>query len=51
MYTFYIEFDDGSKQVESGLTKRQAVIRYNKLAKSDWGTMIVRYGWKLEEIV
>jgi hypothetical protein len=51
MYKFYIEFDDGSKHVESGLTKRQAVIRYNKLARSDWGTMIVRYGWKLEETV
>lgn len=47
MYKFYIIFEDGSKHVESGLTKRQAVLRYNKLGRSDWSQshMICRFGW------
>lgn len=45
MYNFYVEYIDGSVYRVSGLTKRQAVIRYNKVGKSAWAYEVARYGW------
>jgi hypothetical protein len=45
MYSFYVIYTTGSKYVETGLTKRQAVIRYNKFGKSKYQADVSRFGW------
>ena len=44
-YTAYVEYHDGTRLEENGLTKRQAVIRYNKWTKS---LNMESCGWELE---
>ena len=44
-YTAYVEYRDGTYFEETGLTKRQAVIRYNKYSKQ---LNMERCGWELE---
>lgn len=45
MYTFYIKYLNGSTYREFGLTKRQAVIRYNKFGKSQYNDDVSSFGW------
>jgi hypothetical protein len=47
-YTFYIDYKNGSRYEEEGLTRRQAVIRYNKYGKSNWSYEAKQYGYRLE---
>jgi len=51
MYSFYIEYRDGRVERQTGLTKRQAVMRYNKFGKTAWWEDADRYGWSLERTV
>ena len=46
MYCFYIRFKNGRTEYTNNLTKRQAVIRYNKYGKTDWYNEANSYGWK-----
>ena len=45
-YRFYCEFENGNELEVVGLTKRQAVLRYNK-ACLDY--RMVRCGWEVME--
>ena len=50
-YNFWIETYDGISDVfESGLTKRQAVIKYNLLQKN-WNPTIKASGWEEEKTI
>ena len=49
MYTFYVELDDGSVKMEEGLTKLQAVRRYNKAVKV-CGLEFKNCGWHLTDV-
>ena len=44
-YEFYMEAQDGTYTLETGLTKRQAVLRYNKATKR---ADLKATGWCLE---
>ena len=46
MYCFYVDYTNGRKTRELGLTKRQAVMKYNKLGKTDWTSEVLRFGWR-----
>jgi hypothetical protein len=50
-FIFWIEMKDRVTQEMHGLTKRQAVIRYNQMGKL--GSLlypnVVRYGWKRDK--
>jgi len=46
-YRFWYENHAGYEFEEKRLTKRQAVIRFNKLQKN-YNPAIKRYGWELE---
>jgi hypothetical protein len=46
-YTFWYETKSGFFNEQVGLTKRQAVIRFNRLEKN-YDPRIQRYGWELE---
>lgn len=46
-YTFWIRWDSGVTS-QTGLSKRQAVIRYNKFGKTNDAVKAHSYGWKLE---
>ena len=47
-YTFYVRYLNGNLYQETGLSKRQAVIRYNKFGKSQYMHDVKTYGWELE---
>ena len=46
MYRFWIDYENGEYFELENLTKRQAVIRYNKAAR-DLGYGIKGYGWEV----
>ena len=45
MFSFYVVYKTGSKYVETGLTKRQAVMRYNTFGKSKYQDDVSRFGY------
>ncbi len=45
MFSFYVVYKTGSKYVETGLTKRQAVMRYNAFGKSLYQDDVSRFGY------
>lgn len=45
MYSFYKEMYDGKVIVEQNLTKRQAIIRYNKALKA-YDPEVQIFGWE-----
>ena len=50
-FNFWIETYDGKSDCfESGLTQRQAVIRYNRLQKN-WTPNIKACGWEEEKVI
>lgn len=49
-YTFYIEYLNGNEYQQEGLTRRQAVIRYNKFTKSGLSWEAKQWGYRLETV-
>lgn len=46
-YSFYIEYADGTAQIQSDLTRRQAVRKYNSFVRSmQYDENVVRCGWE-----
>ena len=45
-YLFYVEYADGEVHLTNGLTRLQAVRRYNKVNKS-YDPNVKRVGWEL----
>ena len=45
MFSFYVVYKTGSKYVESGLTKRQAIKRYTTFGKSKYQDDVSRFGY------
>ena len=46
-YVFYIEYHTGEVTIQYGLTKRNAIRRYNQFEKLNYSDSVKEFGYKL----